>query len=99
MGDIVLLSLIGVKVVLVHGGGPEDNRNAQKDWQTNPFIDGCALRRRNADRGADGARRQINKSLFNLLQNIGGKAIGLCGMAATLLRRGRCLRSFAMSGK
>lgn len=81
MGDIVLLSLIGVKIVLVHGGGPEINEMLGKIGKKSEFIDGLRV--------TDGETMDIvqmvlagkvNKSLVNLLQNKGGKAIGLCGM-------------------
>ncbi len=81
MGDIVLLSLIGIKVVLVHGGGPEISDMLKKIGKESRFVDGLRV--------TDGESMdivqmvlagKINKNLVNLLQNKGGRAIGLCGV-------------------
>jgi len=81
MRDIVLLSLIGVKVVLVHGGGPEITEELNKIGKESKFVDGLRVTdRETADVVQMVLAGKINKSLVNLLQNEGGKAIGLCGM-------------------
>ena len=81
MGDIVLLSLIGVKVVLVHGGGPEISDMLGKIGKTTEFKNGLRV--------TDGETAEvvqmvlagkISKNLVNLIGNMGGKAIGLSGM-------------------
>ncbi len=81
MRDIILLSLIGVKVVLVHGGGPEINEILEKVGKKSSFIDGLRV--------TDGETVEIvqmvlagkvNKSLVNLIESKGGNAIGLSGM-------------------
>ncbi len=86
MGDIVLLSLIGVKVVLVHGGGPEITEMLAKVGKKTEFVDGLRV--------TDGETAEIvqmvlagkiNKSLVNLLQTKGGNAIGLCGMDGSMI--------------
>ncbi|MBE6687546.1 MAG: acetylglutamate kinase [Ruminococcaceae bacterium] len=81
MRDIVLLSLIGVKVVLVHGGGPEITEELNKIGKESKFVDGLRVTdKETADVVQMVLAGKINKSLVNLLQNEGGKAIGLCGM-------------------
>lgn len=81
MGDIVLLSLIGVKVVLVHGGGPEITEMLNSVGKQTEFVDGLRVTdEETAEIVQMVLAGKINKSLVNLLQNTGGKAIGLCGM-------------------
>lgn len=81
MHDIVLLSLVGAKVVLVHGGGPEISGMLKRVGKESVFKDGLRV--------TDAETVEIvqmvlagktNKDLVNLLQNTGGKAIGLCGI-------------------
>ncbi len=81
MEDIVLLSLVGIKVVLVHGGGPEINDMLKKINKESKFVDG--LRYTDAET-MDIVQMvlagKVNKDLVALLQQKGGKAIGLCGI-------------------
>ncbi len=80
MSDVVLLSLIGIKVVLVHGGGPEINAMLDRVGIESRFVNG--LRYTDGDT-ADIVQMvlagKVNKSLVSFLQNHGGKALGLCG--------------------
>ena len=81
MGDIVLLSLIGIKVVLVHGGGPEITEMLGKIGKQSQFVDGLRVTdKESVDIVQMVLAGKVNKNLVNLLQNKGGKAIGLCGM-------------------
>ena len=81
MEDIVLLNLIGVKVVLVHGGGPEITETLRKIGKESVFVDGLRVTdKETADVVQMVLAGKINKSLVNLLQISGGKAIGLSGM-------------------
>lgn len=81
MRDIVLLSLIGVNVVLVHGGGPEITDMLKKIGKESKFVDGLRVTdKETADIVQMVLAGKINKSLVNLIQNKGGKAIGLSGM-------------------
>ena len=81
MGDIVLLSLIGIKVVLVHGGGPEITEMLAKVGKKTEFVDGLRVTdKETVDIVQMVLAGKINKNLVNLLQSKGGKAIGLCGM-------------------
>lgn len=80
MGDIVLLSLIGVKVVLIHGGGPEITGMLNKIGKKTEFVNGLRVTdRETVDVAQMVLSGKINKGLVNLIQNTGGKAMGLCG--------------------
>ena len=80
MGDIVLLSLIGIKVVLVHGGGPEISEMLQKIGKRSEFVNGLRVTdAETAEVVLMVLAGKINKGLVNLLQNTGGRAIGLSG--------------------
>ena len=87
MGDIVLLSLIGIKVVLVHGGGPEITEMLTKIGKKSQFVDGLRV---TDDETVDIVQMvlagKVNKNLVNLLQSKGGKAIGLCGMDGHMIK-------------
>ncbi len=80
MSDVVLLSLIGIKVVLIHGGGPEINSMLDRVGIESRFIGGL---RYTDEETADIVQMvlagKVNKSLVSLLQKHGGKALGLCG--------------------
>ena len=81
MEDIVLLWLIGVKVVLVHGGGPEINELMQKLGKQAQFVDGLRVTdKETVDIVQMVLAGKVNKSLVNLLQTKGGHAIGLSGV-------------------
>lgn len=81
MGDIVLLSLVGVKVVLLHGGGPEITSMLKKTGKTSEFIDGLRVTdKETVDIVQMVLAGKINKDLVNYIGNIGGKAIGLSGL-------------------
>lgn len=87
MSDIVLLSLVGVKVVLVHGGGPEINHMLERVGKESKFINGL--------RYTDSETMEIvqmvltgklNKDICGILLQEGGKAVGLSGVDSGLLR-------------
>ncbi len=81
MRDMILLSLVGVKVVLVHGGGPEITEMLTKIGKETQFIDGLRVTDRETVEVAQMVLSgKINKSLVNLIQNMGGKALGLSGV-------------------
>ena len=80
MGDVVLLSLIGIKVVLVHGGGPEINDMLKKINKKSEFIDGLRVTdKETMDIVQMVLAGKVNKSLVQMINEKGGKAIGLCG--------------------
>ncbi len=81
MGDIVLLSLIGIKVVLVHGGGPEITAMLEKTGKETKFVNGLRVTdEETIDIVQMVLAGKVNKSLVNLLSLKGGKAMGLCGI-------------------
>lgn len=86
MGDIVLMSLIGIKVVLVHGGGPEITDMLARVGKKTEFVDGLRVTdAETAEIVQMVLAGKINKNLVNLIQNTGGKAIGLSGMDGHLI--------------
>ena len=81
MEDIALLWLIGVKVVLVHGGGPEINETMQKLGKKAQFVDGLRVTdKETVDIVQMVLAGKVNKTLVNLLQMKGGHAVGLSGI-------------------
>ena len=87
MRDIVLLSLIGIKVVLVHGGGPEITDTLKKMGIESKFVDGL---RYTDEATMDVVQMvlagKVNKDLVALLEQCGGKAMGLCGMDGRMIQ-------------
>ena len=86
MSDIVLLSLIGIKVVLVHGGGPEISQMLKKVGKESKFINGL---RYTDEETMDIVKMvlggKVNKELVKLLSMQGGKAIGLTGVDGDMI--------------
>lgn len=86
MSDIVLLSLCGIKIVLVHGGGPEINDMLKKIGKTPKFVGGLRYTdRETMDIVQSTLCGKINKDLVALLAAHKGRAIGLCGLDGGLL--------------
>ena len=86
MEDIALLWLIGVKVVLVHGGGPEINQLMERLGHKPQFIDGCRVTDKETVEIVQMVLAgKVNKTLVNLLNNKDVKAVGLSGMDGKLL--------------
>ena len=86
MQDIVLLWLIGVKVVLVHGGGPEINDLMSKLGKKAEFVDGLRVTdKETVDIVQMVLAGKVNKTLVNLLEMHGGKAMGISGMDGRLI--------------
>ncbi len=87
MSDIVLLSLVGIKVVLVHGGGPEINDMLKKVGIESKFIGGL---RYTDEATIDIVKMvlagKVNKELVSLLEQHKGKAIGLCGLDGGMIK-------------
>lgn len=86
MTDIVLLSLVGIKVVLVHGGGPEINDMLKKLSIESRFVNGL---RYTDDATVDVVKMvlagKVNKELVQLLNQHKGSAVGLCGIDGGML--------------
>jgi len=87
MRDMVLLHLIGVKVVLVHGGGPEISAMLNRVGKTSQFIDGLRVTDEETSEIVQMILAgKINKSLVAKLDNLGGRAMGICGMDGGLIK-------------
>ncbi len=81
MEDIVLLSLVGVKVVLVHGGGPDITEMLKKVGKESHFVDGLRVTdKESMDIVQMVLAGKVNKTLVNYLEARGGKAMGISGM-------------------
>lgn len=81
MRDLVLLAQIGVKVVLVHGGGPEITETLARMNIKSEFVDGLRVTdREQIDVVQMVLAGKVNKDLVALIGSAGGKAVGLCGI-------------------
>ena len=86
MEDIVLLWLIGVKVVLVHGGGPEINDTMKKLGKEAQFVNGLRVTDKETMEIVQMVLAgKINKTLVNLIQMKGGHAVGVSGIDGGIL--------------
>ncbi len=85
--DIVLLHLIGVKVVLVHGGGPEITQTLAALGKETKFVDGLRVTDKETVEVAQMVLAgKINKGIVNLIECCGGKSIGLSGLDGHMLK-------------
>ncbi len=86
MRDLALLSCVGIKVVLVHGGGPEISQTLKRMGIESRFVNGL---RYTDEETAEVVRMvlagKVNKSLVQMLGGMGAKTVGLCGMDGNLL--------------
>ena len=86
MEDIVLLWLIGVKVVLVHGGGPEISETMSKLGKKAEFVDGLRVTdKETVDIVQMVLAGKVNKTLVNMLEMNGGKAMGISGIDGRMI--------------
>lgn len=85
ISDIVLLSLVGIRVVVVHGGGPEINSMLKKTGKESKFVKGL---RYTDDETMDIVQMvlcgKVNKDLVATINRRGGRALGLCGLDGKL---------------
>ena len=100
MSDIILLSLVGIRVVVVHGGGPEISDMLKRLNHKSTFVDGL--------RYTDGETMEVvqsvlcgkvNKNLVAQLNWLGGQAIGLCGMDGQLFQAVQLDPKYGLVGK
>lgn len=86
MEDIVMLSTVGIKVVLVHGGGPEINDMLKRVGKESKFVNGL---RYTDEETVDIVQMvlagKVNKDLVSMLESHGGTAIGLCGLDGNMI--------------
>lgn len=85
--DVVLLNMVGVQVVLVHGGGPEISKLLNQVGKESKFINGL---RYTDEQTIDFVQMalcgKVNKDLVSLLEKAGGKAVGLSGLDASIFK-------------
>ncbi len=87
MDDIVLLNTIGIKVVLVHGGGPEINKMLDKVGHESKFVDGLRYTDQETMEIVQMVLTgKLNKDIVGILLQKGGRAVGLSGVDSGLLR-------------
>jgi len=85
--DIVLMTCVGIKVVVVHGGGPEINEFLGKIGKKSEFINGLRVTdEETVDVVQMVLAGKVNKDIVSLIDKNGGKAVGLCGIDADLLK-------------
>ncbi|MDE7398332.1 MAG: acetylglutamate kinase [Oscillospiraceae bacterium] len=90
MRDVVMLSVVGIKVVLVHGGGPEINEMLRKTGKESKFVNGL---RYTDEETIDIVQMvlagKVNKDLVSMLETHDGKAIGMCGLDGNMIEAER----------
>ncbi len=77
--DVALLKLIGMKPIIVHGGGKEINRWLEKIGKEAKFIDGLRVTDEETMEVAEMVLNKVNKNLVQMVEQIGVKAVGMCG--------------------
>ncbi len=100
ISDIVLLSLVGIRVVVVHGGGPEIDRMLNKVGKESKFVDGL---RYTDEETMEIVQQvlcgQVNKDLVATLNRLGGRAVGLCGLDGAMLQARKLDDKFGLVGE
>lgn len=87
MRDLVLLTTVGIKVVLVHGGGPAINKTLEKIGVESKFVDGLRVTdKETVDVVQMVLAGKVNKGLVCQIGNLGGHAIGLSGMDGNMIK-------------
>ena len=87
MSDIVLLSLIGIKIVLVHGGGPEITDMLNRIGKETKFVNGLRYTdKETAEIVQMVLAGKVNKELVSLLNSNQGRAVGLCGLDGSMIQ-------------
>ena len=99
ISDIILLNLVGVRVVMVHGGGPEIGQMLEKVGKQSRFVDGL---RYTDEETMDIVQQvlcgKVNKRLVSIINNLGGKAIGLCGLDGALFQAKKLDETYGLVG-
>jgi len=100
ISDIILLNLVGIHVVVVHGGGPEISEMLKKVGKESKFVDGL----RYTDQETMDIVQQVlcgrvNKDLVATLNRLGGRALGLCGVDGAMLRARKLDEKYGMVGE
>lgn len=94
MSDLVLMQLVGINVVLVHGGGPEINAMLNAVGKESKFENGMRVTdKETIDIVQMVLAGKVNKSLVQLLESHGGQALGFCGLDGRLLMAEKLISS------
>ncbi len=100
ISDIILLNLVGIRVVVVHGGGPEITEMLTKVGKRSEFVDGL---RYTDEETMDIVQQvlcgRVNKNLVATLNRLGGRALGLCGLDGAMLRAKKLDDRYGMVGE
>ena len=100
MSDIILLNLVGIRVVMVHGGGPEISDMLKRLNHASHFVDGL---RYTDDVTMEVVQSilcgKVNKNLVAQLNRLGGKAVGLCGMDGGLFQAVQLDEKYGLVGE
>ena len=100
MSDIILLSLVGIRVVVVHGGGPEISGMLKKIGHQSRFVDGLRYTDEETMEVVQSVLcGKVNKNLVAQLNRLGGQAIGLCGMDGMLFQAERLDERYGLVGR
>ena len=100
MTDIVLLTLVGIRVVVVHGGGPEISAMLKRLGHESRFVDGLRYTDRDTmDVVQSILCGKVNKDLVAQLGRLGGKAVGLCGLDGDLFQAVRLDERYGLVGR
>lgn len=100
MSDIILLSLVGIRVVVVHGGGPEISAMLKKIGHESRFVDGLRYTdQETMDVVQSVLCGKVNKNLVAQLNRLGGQAIGLCGMDGALFQAKQLNEKYGLVGE
>ena len=87
MSDIILLSAVGIKIVLVHGGGPEINAMMSSLGIESRFVNGLRYTdQKTAEVVQMVLAGKTNKDLVSLIGTLGGRALGLCGIDGGMIK-------------
>ena len=100
ISDIILLHLVGIRVVVVHGGGPEISEMLQKVGKESRFVDGL---RYTDEETMDIVQQvlcgRVNKNLVATLNRLGGRAMGLCGLDGGMLQARKLGDQYGLVGE
>ena len=100
MSDIILLSLVGIRVVVVHGGGPEISDMLKRLNHTSHFVDGLRYTDETTMEVVQSVLcGKVNKNLVAQLNRLGGQAIGLCGMDGGLFQAVQLDEKYGLVGR
>ena len=89
--DVVLLKLVGMNPVIVHGGGPQINSLLQRIGKKEVFIHGMRVTDEETMDAVEMALGKVNKDIVNLINQCGGKAVGLTGQDSSFIRAHKML--------